>query len=150
MYSKILVPTMGEYINQLIDHTRNLIDGRNVEIIALYVLDDSVPFLTPSHVKDEMIKELILKGGYLLDKFEELIDLKNNSNISLKKTLKKGKPDEVIVNLAKENDIEMIILGTGSSIIDKHILGSVSEKVVHHAPCDIFLVRTINKEEWKE
>ncbi|MDR3291874.1 MAG: universal stress protein [Methanobrevibacter sp.] len=146
MYNKILVPTMGEYINQLIDHTRNLIDGRNVEIIAVYVVDDSVPFLTPSNVKEEMIEELKLKGGYFLDKFEKLIDLKNNPNISLKKVLKKGKPDEVIVSLAKEKDVEMIILGTGKSIIDKHLLGSVSEKVVHHAPCDIFLVRTINKE----
>ncbi|MDR1819419.1 MAG: universal stress protein [Methanobrevibacter sp.] len=144
MYNKILIPTMGKYIHQLMDHTLKFVDDRDVEIIALYVVDDSVPFLTPNAVKEEMIEELKLKGGYFLDKFEELLDLKNNPNISLKKILKKGSPYEVIVNFAKENKVQMIILGSGKSIVDKHLLGSVSEKVVHHAPCDVFLVRTVN------
>ncbi|MDR2545703.1 MAG: universal stress protein [Methanobrevibacter sp.] len=144
MYNKILVPTMGKYIYQLMDHTLKFVDDRDVEIIALYVVDDSVPFLIPNSVKEEMIEELKLKGGYFLDKFEELLDLKNNPNISLEKVLKKGSPDEVIVNFARENEVQMIILGTGKSIVDKHLLGSVSEKVVHRAPCDIFLVRTVN------
>jgi len=72
------------------------------------------------------------------------LDLKNNPNISLEKVLKKGSPDEVIVNFARENEVQMVILGTGKSIVDKHLLGSVSEKVVHRAPCDIFLVKTVN------
>ncbi|MDR2623221.1 MAG: universal stress protein [Methanobrevibacter sp.] len=146
MYNKILIPTMGKYMEQLIDHAINFIDGRDAEIIALYVVDDSVPFLTPQTVKDEMIEELKLRGGYFLDKFEELIDLEDKPNISLKKVLKKGKPNEIIVDFAKEKNVEIIILGTGKNIIDKHILGSVSEKVVHHAPCDIFLVRTVDNE----
>ncbi|WP_432704139.1 universal stress protein [Methanothermobacter thermautotrophicus] len=28
-------------------------------------------------------------------------------------------------------------------MVDKHLLGSVSEKVVHYAPCTIHLVRTV-------
>lgn len=146
MYDKILVPTVGKYMKQLVDHTLRFVDGRNAEIIVLYVVDDDVPFLTPSRVKKDMIEELVLKGGYFLDKSEELIDLESNPNISLKKILKKGKPGEVIVNVAKEEEVEMIVLGSGKNIVDKHILGSVSEKVAHHAPCNIFLVRTLNKE----
>ncbi|MDR2830009.1 MAG: universal stress protein [Methanobrevibacter sp.] len=146
MYNKILVPTMGKYMKQLVDHTLKFVDGRNAEIIVLYVVDDDVPFLTPTLLKKDMIKELALKGGYFLDKSEKLIDLESNPNISLRKILKKGKPNEVIVDVAREEEVEMIVLGSGKNILDKHILGSVSEKVIHHAPCNIFLIRTLNKE----
>jgi len=53
MYNKILIPTMGKYIYQLMDHTLKFVDDRDVEIIALYVVDDSVPFLIPNSVKEE-------------------------------------------------------------------------------------------------
>ncbi|WP_231624080.1 hypothetical protein [Methanobrevibacter arboriphilus] len=52
MYSKVLVPIMGNYTKELVDSTLDLIGGdREVEIIGLYVVDDSVPFLTPKKNK---------------------------------------------------------------------------------------------------
>ncbi|MDZ4170638.1 MAG: universal stress protein [Methanobacteriaceae archaeon] len=47
--------------------------------------------------------------------------------------------------MAEKEDVEVIIMGTGKSKIDKHFLGSVSEKVVHSAPCTVLLIRTKQK-----
>jgi len=55
-----------------------------------------------------------------------------------------GNPAVEIVKTAADENVDVIVMGTGKSIVDKHLLGSVSEKVVHSAPCTILLVRTIN------
>ncbi|MCL2687677.1 MAG: universal stress protein [Methanobrevibacter sp.] len=144
MYNKVLVPIMGKYCKELVESTLDLINGRNIELTALYVVDDSVPFLTPKNIKETMVIELKAKGKLFLNEFEEMVDLENNKNISLKKRLMEGKPAELIVNVAKEECIDVIVMGTGKSIVDKHLLGSVSEEVVHFAPCTIHLVRTID------
>ena len=147
MYRNVLVPIMGKYTEELIESTLDLIDGREVELIALYVADDSVPFLTPRHIKKEILVELKSRGETFLNQFEKMLDLEKNNNITLKKELLEGDPADLIVQTAEKNCSDVIIMGTGKSIIDKHLLGSVSEKVVHLAPCTIHLVRTIEKIE---
>jgi len=147
MYNKVLVPIMGKYCKELVESTLDLINGRDIELIALYVVDDSVPFLTPKNIKEAMVIELKAKGELFLNEFEERIDLENNKNISLKKKLMEGRPAELIVKIAKEECIDVIVMGTGKSIVDKHLLGSVSEEVVHFSPCTIHLVRTIENKE---
>jgi nucleotide-binding universal stress UspA family protein len=149
MYSKVLVPIMGKYSKELVESTLELINGRTVELTAVYVVDDSVPFLTPKNIKETMVIELKAKGEIFLNEFEEMIDLENNKNISLKKKLMEGKPAELIVKTAEDECVDVIVMGTGKSIVDKHLLGSVSDEVVHFAPCTIHLVRTIENKDCK-
>ena len=56
--------------------------------------------------------------------------------------MREGSPADEIVKVAEEEGVDLIVLGTGKNIVDKRLLGSVSEKVVHSAPCTILLVRT--------
>lgn len=144
MYKNVLVPIMGKYTKNLVESTLDLIDGREVNLIALYVVDDSVPFLTPKKIKETMVIELKTKGEIFLNEFEESLNFEENKNVSLEKKLMEGKPAELIVKTAEDNCVDVIIMGTGKSIVDKHLLGSVSEEVVHFAPCTIHLVRTID------
>jgi nucleotide-binding universal stress UspA family protein len=145
MYAKVLVPIMGKYNEELAESTIDLIGDRQIELIGLYVVDDSVPFLTPKTIKESIAIELKAKGEIFLNEFEELLNLNENKNISFKKELVEGKPAELIVKIAEDNCVDVIVMGTGKSIVDKHLLGSVSEEVVHFAPCTIHLVRTIDK-----
>ena len=144
MYNKVLVPIMGKYNEELVESTLDLINGRNVELIVLYVVDDSFPFLTPKTIKETMAIELKNKGEIFLNEFEEILNLESNENIVLEKKLEKGKPAEIIVKMAEDNCVDVIVMGTGKSIVDKHMLGSVSEEVVHFAPCTVHLVRTVD------
>jgi nucleotide-binding universal stress UspA family protein len=144
MYKKILTPIMGKYGKDLADHTLDLINDRTVELISLYVVDGSVPFLTPKAIKKAMIEELKRKAKIFLDEFEDLLDLSNHPNITFKRLVLEGKPAEVIVDLADKECIDVVVMGTGKGVVDKHLLGSVSEEVVHFAPCTIHLVRTVD------
>jgi nucleotide-binding universal stress UspA family protein len=53
-----------------------------------------------------------------------------------------GNPADVIVQEAEESGADMIVVGTrGLNAARRLFLGSVSTNVVHHAPCDVLVVR---------
>ena len=53
-----------------------------------------------------------------------------------------GKPADVIVEEAKESGADLIVVGTrGLGATRQLFMGSVSTNVVHHAPCDVLVVR---------
>ena len=145
MYEKILVSSTGEYLDEIIEHTLDLIHGRPMEVIGLYVADTSAPFLTPSKVKEMMVNELKSKGKELLESMEKEFQKPDASMIRFRPMLIEGDPAEKIVKIAEEENVDVIIMGTGKSKIDKHLLGSVSEKVVHSAPCTVLLIRSKHK-----
>jgi len=54
-----------------------------------------------------------------------------------------GVPYEEILKFARENSIDMIIMGThGRSGLDRVIFGSTAEKVVRNAQCPVLTVRS--------
>ena len=140
MYEKVLVTSTGEYLDEIIEHTLDLIDGRSIEVIGLYVVDTSAPFLTPSKVKQMMVNELQSKGKEVLESMKR--EFKKEEAINFKPMLIEGDPAEKIVETAEKENVDVIIMGTGKSKIDKHLLGSVSEKVIHSAPCTVLLIRS--------
>jgi nucleotide-binding universal stress UspA family protein len=53
-----------------------------------------------------------------------------------------GAPSESIVHAAHERACDLIVLGThGRTGLEHAVLGSVAEKVVRHAGCDVLVVR---------
>ena len=53
-----------------------------------------------------------------------------------------GQPAALIVDIAKEWDADLIIVGShGRGFWGRLALGSVSDYVVHHAPCSVMVVR---------
>lgn len=53
-----------------------------------------------------------------------------------------GSPDSRIVETAEEWNADLIVVGShGYSRWERLLLGSVSDSVVHHAPCSVLVVR---------
>lgn len=58
-----------------------------------------------------------------------------------------GSPGRVICEFAESWDAELIILGShGRSGLKELLLGSVSNYVVHHAPCSVLIVKSLASE----
>jgi nucleotide-binding universal stress UspA family protein len=54
----------------------------------------------------------------------------------------RGDPAEAICDAATEEGADVIVVGTrGRGAAKRTLLGSVSTKVVHNAPCDVLVVR---------
>lgn len=143
MYKKILITSTGEYLDEIMEHTLDLVDGRTMKVIGLYVAETSAPFLTPNKVKKMMVKELNERGKEVLRSMEQEFKKPDCEKIKFIPMLVEGDPASEIVKIAEKENVDVIVMGTGKNKIDKHLLGSVSEKVVHSAPCTILLVRIV-------
>ena len=63
-------------------------------------------------------------------------------NLQVNRKVVQGRPFVEIVRYAKDNEIDMIVIGThGRFPIAHMLLGSVAEKVVRKAPCPVLVVR---------
>ncbi|NBC65912.1 MAG: universal stress protein, partial [Bacteroidetes bacterium] len=53
-----------------------------------------------------------------------------------------GEPGKLICQLAKQHEVDLIIVGRrGRRGMSEILLGSVSNYVIHHAPCHVLVVQ---------
>ncbi len=54
----------------------------------------------------------------------------------------KGDPADAIVQVARREDADLIVLGNKGMHGARRVLGSIPNKVSHRAPCDLLIVQT--------
>jgi hypothetical protein len=63
-------------------------------------------------------------------------------NLNLEAVALVGTPIDEIINIAKERDVDIVVMGThGRTGIERVFLGSVAERVVGLAPCAVLIVK---------
>ena len=101
-----------------------------------------------------------MEGGYIVPLWTEPIDSEqlrraarrhmeefanqhmSELNASVRQVVVLGNPFEQIVRYAREEKIDLIVMGThGHSALASMLLGSVAEKVIRKAPCAVLSVR---------
>jgi nucleotide-binding universal stress UspA family protein len=56
---------------------------------------------------------------------------------------REGDPADAILDVAEENSADLVIVGNkGMTGARRFLLGSVPNKISHHAPCDVWIVKT--------
>ena len=66
----------------------------------------------------------------------------NGEELQIETVSRQGNPAEVLAHVAEEQGAQLIVLGDrGLSAVKRFLLGSVSNKLAHHAPCNILIVR---------
>jgi nucleotide-binding universal stress UspA family protein len=54
----------------------------------------------------------------------------------------KGDAADSLIGTAREQDADLIVMGSRGMRGARRVLGSVPNKVSHHAPCDVLIVQT--------
>ena len=63
-------------------------------------------------------------------------------SVEVETHVREGQPAEVIIDVANQEQADLIIVGSrGLTGIKRYLLGSVSSKVSEHAPCNVMIVR---------
>ncbi len=79
------------------------------------------------------------EGEGVLNQAESLLPLHSGS---LSKLLEVGSPAELILKMAQEDNVDLVVMGArGMGRIQEQIFGSVSHRVMTHAPCSTLLVK---------
>ncbi len=68
--------------------------------------------------------------------------------IDLSVHVSKGAPDEILIETAREWKADLIVIGShGRGFWERMLLGSITDSLVHHAPCSVLVVRKIAGKE---
>ena len=65
------------------------------------------------------------------------------SDVGIEVHAPKGDAADSLIETAKEQDADLIVLGSRGMRGARRVLGSVPNKVSHNAPCDVLIVQTI-------
>lgn len=119
----------------------------NINLTAIHVytvptnLYPAPPIKSTPHTSSEYVgnisKEMEKKGEAILNDIE---DMGSDVGVKIKKHLAEGISDDEIIKYANKNDL--IVMGSkGHSTLGRILVGSVSEKVLHHSDATVMLVR---------
>lgn len=139
MYKKILVPTDGsEFAKKAQKHALFLSKISGAEIIAVSVTENNfvngLPLDDEVYQLNQILKE---RSEENLKEFDKL----NEDDLKITHVVREGSPAKVILEVAKEENIDLIVMGSsGKSGFDRFIMGSVADKVVNSAKCAVLVV----------
>jgi nucleotide-binding universal stress UspA family protein len=74
---------------------------------------------------------------------QSAVDLAAEKGAESKTFARQGDPADAILDVAEEQGADLIVVGNkGMTGAKRFLLGSVPNKVSHHAPCSVLIVRT--------
>ena len=70
-------------------------------------------------------------------------DAVREAGVEVETFAREGDPADAILDVAEERDADLIVVGNkGMTGARRFLLGSVPNKVSHHAPCSVLIIRT--------
>lgn len=147
MVYKILLPTDGSEASERAgEYAISEADLGGSDIIVLNVIDmDYLNSLPQRDLREKLDEELREEGRIAVEKFEKKLEEEKCAgsckNINLITMIKKGKPEEVILKTAEEENVDQIIMGkSGKHGLERFLLGSTTERVVRKAKVPVNVI----------
>ena len=141
---RILVPIdFSEYSKNALQYAIPFAKQFGAELLLVYVVE---PAIYPADFSFGQVgipgleSEMRVKGKESLGR---LVDEQIAGTVSARSIIRTGKPFLEIINVAKEEKVDLIIIATHGNTGVEHILfGGTAEKVVRKAPCPVLVVRS--------
>lgn len=152
MYTNIVVGTDGsETAQEAVRHAKDLakLSGATLHVVTAYRAptatgiaafgSDAMP-IAAVDVMEEAREELAKQVESMLERIAT--DLQKE-DVAAKTYVSAEDPAEAIIATAEQENADLIVVGNrGMSGLQRLVLGSVSNKVSHHAPCSVLIVHT--------
>ena len=138
MYNDILVPTDGSAsVDQVLAHTIDIADGRDVTVHVLYVVDDRAFLAMDDEMHEEVLENLETEGREAVTRVREALE---SDGIEVSTAISRGDPADCIVSYVEDASVDLITMGTHAGEYERNMLGSTSQKVVTKSPVPVLTV----------
>jgi len=150
MLDRVLLPTDGsETANQAIAFAARLLGNTSCKVTLLSVVEEPVysafwsdGLIAPEVLMpppEEMRGELDAKAEEVLKESAEPL---RDAGVEVQAKVRFGNPAGEILREAEEGGYDMVVMGShGRGALGGFLLGSVSNRVAHHAKCPVLIVR---------
>jgi len=146
MFRSIVVGTDGsETANQAVKHAIDLAKsvGGSLKLVSAY---EPVPDQRLRQERGEVPKDIEWAVNPREDVEATLGDAEDEAKaagVEVQTFSRRGDPSDALLDVAEEENADLIIVGNkGMTGAKRFLLGSVPNKVSHHAPCSVLIVRT--------
>jgi nucleotide-binding universal stress UspA family protein len=153
MFDRVLVAIdVSESAQAIFEEALVLAKAHQSELMLVHVLVPTDIFCPPiaffgslSSILDNYFEQWQQREAESLEKLQMLKKMGQLEGLSTEIIQSIGDPGTKICELAKSWAADSILIGQrGSSGVNKILLGSVSNYVLHHAPCNVLTISTLN------
>jgi nucleotide-binding universal stress UspA family protein len=140
---KVLVPIdFSDYSKSALKYAVNFAKSFSADITLVYVVE---PIIYPPDFSMGQIAIPAVSTEWderAQEELDKLAKTEISKDVKVKSIIKTGKPFVEIIETAKEEEIDLIIIAThGHSGVEHILFGSTAEKVVRKAPCPVLTLR---------
>lgn len=137
---KILVPVDGSENSQKgIEMALAIAESSGASITVLEVIEEFGPLPGYYEAPPADVSRIRWVSE---QRFEKVHTPLEKTKVKWDRRVEEGYAAETIVRVAEESACDLIVIGSrGMGVFGRFLLGSVSDRVVHHAPCSVLVVR---------
>ena len=138
-YKLILNPTDGSTTSErATTHAIYLAKETGAELLVLHVVETTIIWHTGT-LYQQMVDRLREFGNEVLN---EALERAKKERVVARSMMIDGHSGTVIIRVAEREGADLIVMGAlGRSMVEKVLVGSISQYVVRHAPCAVCLVK---------
>jgi nucleotide-binding universal stress UspA family protein len=146
MFKSIVVGTDGsdtatQAVRQAVDLAGAV--GATVELVSAYAPVPEQRLRTERREAPEDVQWAINPREDVESSLSAAADIAREAGVSVNTHARQGDPADAILDVAEEQNVDLVIVGNkGMTGAKRFLLGSVPNKVSHHAPCSVLIVRT--------
>jgi nucleotide-binding universal stress UspA family protein len=141
MLSKLLVPVDGsENSFRALDHAIYLAKKTGANITAMNVIENPpTVYVESQKLLNDLLANFRAESANILDKCKQIAE---KSGVKIETVIGEGDAASTIVGYAEKENFDTIIIGRrGLGRFKEMMLGSISNKVLHHAKCTVNIVK---------
>jgi nucleotide-binding universal stress UspA family protein len=146
MFNSIVVGTDGsdtatQAVRQAVDMAGAV--GARLELVSAYAPVSEQRLRTERRDAPEDVQWTINPREDVETALSTAADIAREAGVAVNTHARQGDPADAILDVAEEQHADLVIVGNkGMTGAKRFLLGSVPNKVSHHAPCSVLIVRT--------
>jgi nucleotide-binding universal stress UspA family protein len=147
LFDSIVVGTDGsdtarEAVRRAIELARDL--GARLQVVSAYEPVGGAVAAAVAREVDEADDRWALAPREAVDAIlDDVAGVARAAGVEAEVHARQGSPADAILDVAEETGADLIVVGNkGMTGAERFLLGSVPNKVSHHAPCSVLIVRT--------
>jgi nucleotide-binding universal stress UspA family protein len=146
MFASIVVGTDGsqtahEAVRQAVALAQQL--GARLEIVSAYEPVSSARLREEAQHVPADLQWMVNPREDVDATLREAAELAEAAGVESESYARQGDPADAILDVAEERGADLIVVGNkGMTGAKRFLLGSVPNKVSHHAPCSVLIIRT--------
>jgi nucleotide-binding universal stress UspA family protein len=133
--------TAGQAVRQAVELAKA--HGAKVELVSAYEPVSGQRLREESTQVPDDMQWMVNPREDVDATLEEAAEVAKEDGIDVKVHARQGDPADAILDVAEETKADLIVVGNkGMTGARRFLLGSVPNKVSHHAPCSVLIIRT--------